>query len=107
MRIRTMKKTLFILIAFVIIVTSVACEKKEGIDSTLPTLAPESNTSIDATDIVETPEPTATPDPLAALKFWNIDTEKRIYNILLLGLDELEDTSWARNDTTVHKYRYC
>ncbi len=86
--------------AIVMVILATACNKAP-VDPTQPTLAPENSIATVDPATGETPEPTATPDPLEALKFWNVDPDKRVYNILLLGLDELEGTAWARNDTTM------
>ena len=95
------KKFLITIVALIIFVSFGACNLiSQNEPQSSPTMAPETETN-ESTAAEETIAPTATPDPLSGLKYWLIDPDKRIYNILLLGLDELEGTTWARNDTTM------
>ena len=95
------KKLLFLLMAILMVVFSTACNNAAQPEQTTATMAPEIQETSGDLQTGDTAQPTATPDPLAALRYWEIDPDKTIYNILLLGLDELEGTTWARNDTTM------
>ncbi len=103
MRTKKFKKILILLTAVIMVFMATACNnatEPQAADAT-PTMAPE-NTEAEATVTEEAvTEEEATVDPLAGLKYWEIDPDKKIYNILLLGLDALEGTTWARNDTTM------
>jgi LCP family protein required for cell wall assembly len=100
MRIGKTKRLVMVLMAMVLLVATTSCKPQQAqVQESTATIAPVEATADPATG--ETPAPTAEPDPLAALKNWQINPDKRIYNILLLGLDELDGTLWARNDTTM------
>ncbi len=101
MRTTKTKKLIILLMAIFLVAASTACNNAPQTEQALPTMAPEGQETVQVSDTGETGEPTFTPDPFAALRYWEIDPDKKIYNILLLGLDELEDTQWARNDTTM------
>lgn len=101
MRIGKIKKILVLILAIVMVAASTACGKTTEVEPTQPTLAPEVSTQTDDAGNTEAIEATPTPDPLNGVKWWMVTPDKRIYNILLLGLDELEGTAWARNDTTM------
>jgi polyisoprenyl-teichoic acid--peptidoglycan teichoic acid transferase len=95
------KKILLILVAVVMSVALVGCDKNPISGEATATLAPVEGQATQELKPGETPGPTSTPDPLAALRFWNVKPDKDIYHILLMGLDELDGTMYARNDTTM------
>lgn len=95
------KKLLILFIAILLVVATAACNNAPQGDQATATMAPESQATAQDSNAELTAEPTATPDPYAGLRYWEIDTDKKIYNILLLGLDALEGTTYARNDTTM------
>jgi LCP family protein required for cell wall assembly len=65
-------------------------------------MAPDTQDNTQETDAVVSGEPTATPDPYAALRFWEVDPDKTVYNILLLGMGQEEPgTIYGHNDTTM------
>lgn len=95
------KKILIVVVALIIAIASTGCDKTPAPGQSSPTLAPIEGQATVNPETGETPAPTATPDPLAAFRFWKIDPDKDIYNILLMGLDANEGTMWSRNDTTM------
>lgn len=101
MRIGRTKKLFMIIMAMILVVATTSCQNNNApaAQEGTATIAPVEATA--DPDTGETPTPTATPDPLAALEHWKIDPDKKLYNILLLGLDELDGTMYARNDTTM------
>ncbi len=102
MNIGKTKKLLIMLLALVMIAASSGCDKITSSEQTTPTLAPLDDAALTPDpETGETPEPTATPNPLEIFNYWSVEPDKNIYNILLLGLDELDGTMWARNDTTM------
>ena len=94
------KKLTIILLVVLLIVGSTACDNSAQPEGSTPTMAPESQATEQSAEA--TTESTPTPDPLAPLAYWEIDPDKKVYNILLLGMgQEFEGTIYAHNDTTM------
>ena len=95
-------KLAVLLTALVLVFTFTACDNTEQPQQATPTMAPDNQESAQETDTTVTGDPTPTPDPIAALRYWEIDPDKTVYNILLLGMGQEEPgTIYGHNDTTM------
>ena len=95
-------KLAVLLTAVMLVFALTACENTEQPQQATPTMAPDNQETVEETDATMEGEPTPTPDPYAALRYWDIDTDKTIYNILLLGMgQESPGTIHGHNDTTM------
>ena len=83
-------------------VLATACNNTPQTGDPTPTMAPQGDTATQEQNAQATAEPTPTPDPMAPLNYWEIDPDKKIYNILLLGMGQEEPGQvLAHNDTTM------
>ncbi len=95
-------KLAVLLTAVILVFAFTACENTEQPQQATPTMAPDNQEGTQETEAAMTGEPTPTPDPYAALRYWDIDPDKTIYNILLLGMgQEAPGTIFGHNDTTM------
>ena len=102
MKTTKLRKLAVLLTAVMLVFMFTACDNAEQPQQATATMAPDSQESSEETDATLTAEPTATPDPYAALRYWEIDPDKTIYNILLLGMGQEEPgTIYGHNDTTM------
>ena len=96
------KKLAVILLALILVVLATACDNTPKPDGPSPTMAPQGDSATQEQNAEVTAEPTPTPDPMAPLAYWEIDPDKTIYNILLLGMGQEEPGQvLAHNDTTM------
>ncbi len=95
-------KWLTFAMAVVMLFMAAGCNSSTPVASEA-TPAPEGTTPEPAGEA--TPEATATPNPLAALDFWNTNLDKDMYYICLIGSDEespeMYGSVYGHNDTTM------